>query len=460
MVIFGERRRRRRVDARLVASTRGPAPDLPASPGSVDTWDIQRAVSFALDRRRRGPRRCSRAELRERVRRCSTSRPRCGWIHAPGRLAAGRRGRASGSASRRRWSPSSCSHGAAGARPRARAPARAPGRGGAAGGLRRAAAVRADRRASARSAQQLEADLARAAPDAPAAPGRGRLRQDAWSRSARCSGSSTPAARRRCSPRPRCSPSSTTARSPRCSATSPGGGMLGGADEGTSVALLTGSMTRAQRAGGAARIASGEAGIVIGTHALLEEQVTFADLGLVVVDEQHRFGVEQRAALTDKAGHAAARAGDDRDPDPAHRRDDGLRRPRGLDAGRAAGRPGARSRPTSCRSPTSRTGSTGSGSGSARRSARATRSTSSARGSPATSRSRARPTSATSTRRATTAPPPAALAAVEELAPSSPRARSPGCGSACCTAGCRRREGPRRCGPSPPATSTCWSPPP
>jgi ATP-dependent DNA helicase RecG len=81
-----------------------------------------------------------------------------------------------------------------------------------------------------------------------------------------------------------------------------GGGMLGGAAEATSVALLTGSMTRAQRQESLLRIASGEAGIVIGTHALLEENVTFADLGLVVVDEQHRFGVEQRAALTDKAG--------------------------------------------------------------------------------------------------------------------------------------------------------------
>ncbi len=80
------------------------------------------------------------------------------------------------------------------------------------------------------------------------------------------------------------------------------GGMLGGADEGTTVALLTGSMPRAQRAEALLRIASGEAGIVIGTHALLEEKVSFADLGLVVVDEQHRFGVEQRAALTDKAG--------------------------------------------------------------------------------------------------------------------------------------------------------------
>ena len=71
---------------------------------------------------------------------------------------------------------------------------------------------------------------------------------------------------------------------------------------GTRVELLTGSMTKTQRTGAAARgIASGEAGIVIGTHALLQDQVQFADLGLVVVDEQHRFGVEQRAALTDKA---------------------------------------------------------------------------------------------------------------------------------------------------------------
>jgi len=80
------------------------------------------------------------------------------------------------------------------------------------------------------------------------------------------------------------------------------GGMLGGAAEGTTVALLTGSMGKAQRQEAMLRAASGEAGIVIGTHALLEDRVSFADLGLVVVDEQHRFGVEQRAALTDKAG--------------------------------------------------------------------------------------------------------------------------------------------------------------
>jgi ATP-dependent DNA helicase RecG len=80
------------------------------------------------------------------------------------------------------------------------------------------------------------------------------------------------------------------------------GGMLGGAAEATTVELLTGSMTKTQRAGPLSRLATGEAGIVIGTHALLEEHVQFFDLGLVVVDEQHRFGVEQRAALTDKAG--------------------------------------------------------------------------------------------------------------------------------------------------------------
>ncbi len=79
------------------------------------------------------------------------------------------------------------------------------------------------------------------------------------------------------------------------------GGRLGGPAEATSVELLTGSMTRTQRREPLLRVASGEAGIVIGTHALLEQEVGFADLGLVVVDEQHRFGVEQRAALTDKA---------------------------------------------------------------------------------------------------------------------------------------------------------------
>ncbi|QCX29121.1 ATP-dependent DNA helicase RecG [Nocardioides jishulii] len=79
------------------------------------------------------------------------------------------------------------------------------------------------------------------------------------------------------------------------------GGMLGGAEDATRVTLLTGSMGKAQRQAAMLDIATGDAGIVVGTHALLEGNVTFFDLGLVVVDEQHRFGVEQRAALTDKA---------------------------------------------------------------------------------------------------------------------------------------------------------------
>ncbi|MFT4011137.1 MAG: ATP-dependent DNA helicase RecG [Nocardioidaceae bacterium] len=80
-----------------------------------------------------------------------------------------------------------------------------------------------------------------------------------------------------------------------------GGGMLGGADEATQVVLLTGSIGAAARRQSLEAIGSGEGGIVIGTHALLEETVRFHDLGLVVVDEQHRFGVEQRAALTLRA---------------------------------------------------------------------------------------------------------------------------------------------------------------
>ena len=80
------------------------------------------------------------------------------------------------------------------------------------------------------------------------------------------------------------------------------GGFLGGAEGATRVALLTGSLGAAARRTALAEAAGGEAGIVIGTHALLEEHVQFADLGLVVVDEQHRFGVEQRAALGAKAG--------------------------------------------------------------------------------------------------------------------------------------------------------------
>lgn len=70
--------------------------------------------------------------------------------------------------------------------------------------------------------------------------------------------------------------------------------------------LLTGQLPAAERRKAALRAASGQARIVVGTHALLSESTTFADLGLVVVDEQHRFGVEQRESLRAKgsAPHA------------------------------------------------------------------------------------------------------------------------------------------------------------
>ncbi|MEU8463111.1 ATP-dependent DNA helicase RecG [Streptomyces sp. NPDC029003] len=78
------------------------------------------------------------------------------------------------------------------------------------------------------------------------------------------------------------------------------GGLLGGSDLGTKVVLLTGSMGMPARRQALLDLVTGEAGIVIGTHALIEDKVRFHDLGLVVVDEQHRFGVEQRDALRSK----------------------------------------------------------------------------------------------------------------------------------------------------------------
>ena len=80
-----------------------------------------------------------------------------------------------------------------------------------------------------------------------------------------------------------------------------GGGVLGAPEHATDVVCLTGSMSAGAKKAALLKVASGEAGIVVGTHALLADHVQFVDLGLVVVDEQHRFGVEQRAALTDRA---------------------------------------------------------------------------------------------------------------------------------------------------------------
>lgn len=79
------------------------------------------------------------------------------------------------------------------------------------------------------------------------------------------------------------------------------GGQLGGADNATRAVLLTGSMSAVQKKQVRAEIVGGQVGIVIGTHALLQDSVEFANLGMVVVDEQHRFGVEQRDQLRAKA---------------------------------------------------------------------------------------------------------------------------------------------------------------
>ena len=104
------------------------------------------------------------------------------------------------------------------------------------------------------------------------------------------------------------------------------------------VDLLTGRTPAAERKRMHARLVAGETDILIGTHALIEEGIAFKSLGAVVVDEQHRFGVEQRAALREKgAGESRSRrARDDGDADPAHGGDDGVRRPRRVDARRDA----------------------------------------------------------------------------------------------------------------------------
>lgn len=75
---------------------------------------------------------------------------------------------------------------------------------------------------------------------------------------------------------------------------------LGMAD---SIALLVGGLKPAQKRQAHQHIASGEAKFLIGTHALIQEKVDMHKLGLVIIDEQHRFGVEQRKALMAKAGH-------------------------------------------------------------------------------------------------------------------------------------------------------------
>ncbi|MBQ5950526.1 MAG: ATP-dependent DNA helicase RecG [Lachnospiraceae bacterium] len=72
------------------------------------------------------------------------------------------------------------------------------------------------------------------------------------------------------------------------------------------VTLLTGSMTAKEKREARVKIGSGEADIIVGTHAVFQEQVVFHDLGLVITDEQHRFGVRQRETLSEKSGGGCA----------------------------------------------------------------------------------------------------------------------------------------------------------
>lgn len=83
-------------------------------------------------------------------------------------------------------------------------------------------------------------------------------------------------------------------------------GELGAHELATRVTLLTGSMNTARKRDALNAAVTGDAGIVIGTHALIEDNVRFFDLGLVVIDEQHRFGVEQRNALRSRGRDGAS----------------------------------------------------------------------------------------------------------------------------------------------------------
>ena len=109
---------------------------------------------------------------------------------------------------------------------------------------------------------------------------------------------------------------------------------------GIEVAILTGRERGRERADILERLRLGDIHILVGTHALFQDDVEFRDLGLAVVDEQHRFGVHQRLALAQE-GRSRRHAGDDRDPDPAHAGADLFRRHGHFRVAREAGRAAA-----------------------------------------------------------------------------------------------------------------------
>ncbi len=91
------------------------------------------------------------------------------------------------------------------------------------------------------------------------------------------------------------------------------------------VELLTGSTKKAARNKTLAALASGELNILIGTHAVIEDPVQFHNLGLVIVDEQHRFGVEQRAKMWKESNYTAPYIGNDGNAYPKNPGHDCLR---------------------------------------------------------------------------------------------------------------------------------------
>jgi ATP-dependent DNA helicase RecG len=107
---------------------------------------------------------------------------------------------------------------------------------------------------------------------------------------------------------------------------------------GITTAWLTGSQKTKERREMLALIESGEAALVVGTHAVIQDKVQFSNLALAIIDEQHRFGVAQRLALREDGdrGPGAPPADDDCHADPAHAGHELLRRPGRLHDRRAA----------------------------------------------------------------------------------------------------------------------------
>ncbi len=106
------------------------------------------------------------------------------------------------------------------------------------------------------------------------------------------------------------------------------------------VLILTGSMTASQKKEAYAKLASGEASIVIGTHALIQEKAVYRNLALVITDEQHRFGVRQRELLSQK-GKYPAYDGNERNADSADARGDFIWRSGYFSSAGKAGQPPA-----------------------------------------------------------------------------------------------------------------------